>query len=122
MLFIGLGGVLNAPFSAALHNSLLISEHDTPNPMSIGPEGLPWPNTQITTLTFGSLYLHAFSCPWPEILNRFEPRRSHTVQVWPIREKFVVWPPTATIDDTAADGIAGAIFNSLDRIGVQMGF
>ncbi|HEY6256051.1 MAG TPA: hypothetical protein VIY51_09695 [Xanthobacteraceae bacterium] len=104
------------------HNSLLIGPDKAPYPWQIGPGGLPWPNTQMTTLTFGSLYLHAFSCPFPEILGGFEPRRSHVVQIWPIREKFIVWPPTATIDDRAADGIAGAIFNKLDSIGVAMGY
>jgi hypothetical protein len=103
-----------------VHNSLLISEHETPYPWTIGPGGLPRPNTQITTLTFGNLYLHTFSCPFPEILGSFEPRGTHVVQIWPIREKFIVWPPRATIDDRAADGIAGAIFNRLDAIGVAM--
>jgi hypothetical protein len=88
----------------------------------VGPGGLLWPNTQVTTLTFGALYLQAFSCPYPEILGGLQPLKQYMIQVWPIREKFMVWPPTATIDDRAADGIAGAIFSKLDSIGTASGY
>jgi len=105
-----------------VHNSLLIAPGDAPYPWQVGPGGLLWPNTQVTTLTFGALYLQAFSCPYPEILGGLQPLKQYMIQVWPIREKFMVWPPTATIDDRAADGIAGAIFSKLDSIGTASGY
>src|SRR5262249_11321537 len=70
-----------------VHNSLLISEHETPYPWAIGPNGVPRPNTQITTFVLGRLYLHAFSCPFEEILRAFEPDTRLLAQIWHIRAR-----------------------------------
>jgi hypothetical protein len=40
------------------------------------------------------LYIHAFTCPFPEILNSTkltEPVDRALVQIWPIRHRFIAW-------------------------------
>lgn len=106
-----------------IHNSLRISEAEGRYPWTINSEDTPRPNTQTTTYVAGQLFVHAFSCPFPEVLNArkiTDVVDSHLLQIWPIRHSFVAWPPTAIID-RQADNLAGYTFDCLDSAGRAFG-
>jgi hypothetical protein len=101
------------------HNSLCIAD-EAPE---LNDEGFHPPNVQTTTFVVGKLYIHAFSCPYPDIVAKVQPAQrtiSLLAQVWPLRENFIAWPPQAMLDRDA-DNIAASIFNMLDRIGRHFG-
>jgi hypothetical protein len=85
----------------------------------ITPYGFPRPNTQITTIVFGQLYVHVFSSLFPIMVAKTSitgKGLEKVAQIWPIREDFIAWPPNP-MSDKDADGIAAAIFQMLDKIG-----
>jgi hypothetical protein len=75
------------------------------------------PNSQMTTLVVGQLYIHAFSCPFPSIVTQTEtiPAAGYkkVAQIWPAREHFIAWPMDS-LTDREADEIPGAIANRFD--------
>jgi hypothetical protein len=101
------------------HSSLRISGDGLPDSMCRYDDGWPRANTQMTTLVFGRLYVHAFSCPYPEILNSSGLTNfvdSRLIQIWPLRHSFIRWPFNV-ISDRDADRLAGDIFLALDHVG-----
>jgi hypothetical protein len=94
------------------HFSLRISEHEGAQDWTVHPDGTPRSNTQTTTFVVGRLFIHGYSCPFPEILNADKIVRTVVTP----RHSFLVWP-SAAITDRDADRIAGAIFESLDVAG-----
>ena len=99
-----------------VHNSIPIySKDDAPE---LSAAGIPRPNTQTTTIIFGELYVHVFSCPFPEIVamvNLRESAHSMVAQIWPFREDVIAWPINP-MSDRDADNFAAAIFRMLDAI------
>jgi hypothetical protein len=55
-----------------VHTSLRITEHALEHRWAIQPDGTPRANTQTTAFVVGRLFIHAFSCPFPEILHANE--------------------------------------------------
>ncbi len=105
------------------HNSLRISQGEGRYPWTVNPDGTPRPNTQTTTYVAGTLYIHAFTCPFPEILNSVKltgPVDRALVQIWPIRHSFIAWQ-LAVLTDRQADTLAAHIFRSLDVSGKVFG-
>jgi hypothetical protein len=105
------------------HFSLRISEDEGPQGWTIHPDGTPRSNTQTTTFVVGRLFIHCYSCPFPEILHAEKVVRavdSRLVQIWSPRHSFLVWP-AAAITDRDADRLAGAIFDRLDAAGTAFG-
>jgi len=85
------------------------------DPVQFTADGFPRPNTQTTTLVFGQLYVHVFSCPHPGIVAKVSASSKgieKVAQIWPVREHFIAWP-TNSLLDREADRIAGAIFTML---------
>jgi hypothetical protein len=102
------------------HCSLRISAHEGEQGWAVHPDGTPRSNTQTTTFVVGRLFVHAYSCPFPEILHADKIVSfvdSKLVQIWPPRHSFLLWPPAA-ISDRDADGLASAIFDRLDEAGI----
>jgi len=105
------------------HNSLRISQDEGRYPWTVNPDGTPRPNTQTTTYVAGKLYVHAFTCPFPEILNSTKltgPVDRALVQIWPIRHSFIAWQ-LPELTDRQADTLAAHIFRSLDVSGKAFG-
>jgi hypothetical protein len=105
------------------HFSLRISEHEGAQGWTIHPDGTPRSNTQTTTFVVGRLFIHTYSCPFPEILHADKVVRaidSRLIQIWPPRHSFLVWP-AGGITDRDADRLAGAIFECLDEAGTAFG-
>src|SRR5207248_1046559 len=76
-----------------VHNTMPIYAKDDVHELT--EFGFPKPNTQTTTIVFGELYVHAFSCPFPDIVERLglgERGASLVAQIWPIGESFIGWP------------------------------
>jgi hypothetical protein len=87
---------------------------------SLQPSGKPQQNTQITTLVFGELYVHAFSCPDPSLISEVGitlQGAKKLAQIWPVREQFIAWP-IVVMNDLDASKISGAIFQRLSGISV----
>jgi hypothetical protein len=106
------------------HSSLRISEREGKYPWTVHPDGTPRPNTQTTTFVVGRLFIHAYSCPFPEILNAEKAVNAvdqRLSQIWPPRHSFLVWPPTDTLSDRDADRLTAAIFQQLDIAGAAFG-
>jgi hypothetical protein len=106
-----------------VHTSLRISEHEGVQGWTVHPDGTPRPNTQVTTFIAGQLFLHAFTCPFPEILAKPEITNmvdSRLLQIWPIEHAFIAWP-TTIITDREADNLAGSIFEAIDAAGRAFG-
>jgi hypothetical protein len=104
------------------HHSLRVTEHG-PERWAIQEDGTPRSNTQTTTFVVGRLFIHAYSCPFPEILNADKIVgyvASKLVQIWPQRHSFLLWP-TTPIGDREADQLAGSIFGRLDEAGAAFG-
>jgi hypothetical protein len=78
----------------------------------------------VTTFVVGQLLIHAFSCSSiPDLTTRFNLGplgRQKLVQITPIKESVVVWPP-ATMTNGDADRMAGEIFGALSGIGNLFG-
>ena len=105
------------------HNSLRISQNEGRYPWTVNPDGTPRPNTQTTTYVAGKLYVHVFTCPFPEILNSATltgPVDRALVQIWPIRHSFIAWL-LPVLADRQADTLAAHIFRSLDASGKAFG-
>ena len=105
------------------HNSLRISENEGRYPWTVNPDGTPRPNTQTTTYVTGKLYIHAFTCPFPEILYSTKltgPVDRALVQIWPIKHRFIAWQ-LPVVTDRQADTLAAHIFRSLDVSGKAFG-
>jgi hypothetical protein len=105
------------------HFSLRISEHEGKQDWTIHPDGTPRSNTQTTTFVVGRLFIHVYSCPFPEILHAEKIVRaveSKLVQIWPTRHSFLMWPVTG-ISDRDADRLASVIFDRLDEAGTTFG-
>jgi hypothetical protein len=105
------------------HNSLRISDNEGRHPGTVNPDGTPRPNTQTITYVAGKLYIHAFTCPFPEILNSTKltgPVNRALVQIWPIRHTFIAWQ-LPVLTDSQADTLAAYIFRSLDVSGKAFG-
>jgi hypothetical protein len=108
------------------HLSLRISvtEHEGTQGWAIHPDGTPRANTQTMVFVVGRLFIIAYSCPFPEILNlkavvqQVDARLS---QIWGPRYSFLAWPPTDTLSDRAADRLAGSIYGRLDEAGKAFG-
>ena len=99
-----------------VHNSIPIGDNE--EELGVTEEGHPHPNTQTTTLVFGELYVHAFSCPYPEIVRPVELSDRATsvlTQIWPVQHENVTWP-SGMMSDRDADTMAGEIFAHLDYI------
>jgi hypothetical protein len=99
-----------------VHNMMPISSKERVHPTD---DGMPRANTQTTTLVFGRLYVHVFSCEYPDVVSKIElGERGNLVlaQIWPIIQTFIVWPREA-MTDRDADNLAGAICAMLDQIG-----
>jgi hypothetical protein len=100
-----------------VHNMMPIGSDET---IKRTAEGLPSANTQTTTLVFGQLYAHIFSCPYSEIVSQVGlGSRADMIfrQIWPITSTAISWPPSETMVDIDADRLAGAICQMLDDIG-----
>ncbi len=105
------------------HNSLRISQNEGRYAWTVNPDGTPRPNTQTTTYVAGKLYIHAFTCPFPEILHSSKltgPVDRALVQIWPIRHSFIAWR-FPILSDRQADLLAAHIFRSLDLTGKAFG-
>lgn len=99
-----------------IHNMMPISSKDRVHPFD---GGFPLPNTHTTTLVFGRLYVHVFGCEHPDIVRKISlggRAESVIVQIWPITEANVAWPPEAMTDQDA-DNLAVAITSKLDEMG-----
>jgi hypothetical protein len=106
------------------HSSLRISNHEGIYAWTVHPDGTPRSNTQMTTFVVGRLFIHAYSCPFPEILNAEKAVRTvddRLSQIWPPRYSFLTAPLTDTINDREADRLTGAIFGQLDMAGKAFG-
>jgi hypothetical protein len=106
------------------HSSLRISQQEGKHPWTFHPDGTPRPNTQTTTFVVGRLFIHTYSCPFPEILNADPAVRAvdqRLSQIWPPRHSFLAWPPADTLNDREADRLTGAIFQKLDVPGAAFG-
>ncbi|MGB9114552.1 hypothetical protein [Bradyrhizobium sp.] len=104
------------------HSSLRITEHEGVHGWTVHPDGTPRTNTQTTTFVVGRLFIHAYSCPFPEILNASKVTDAvdrRLIQIWPVRQRhlLVQWPPTAPLTDREADDLMGHIFSCLDTAG-----
>lgn len=66
----------------------------------------------------GKLFVHVFSSSLPKLVSRRNPDRSGRFlrQVWPITERFIVWPP-ATMTDAEADHFATDYFERVEAVG-----
>lgn len=101
-----------------VHNSMRITEHEGVQGWTVHPDGTPRSNTQTITLVVGRLFIHAFACPFREIL---EARKICDVidnrlsQIWWPRHSFLAWPPTDTLNDAEADRFTMAIFARMDE-------
>jgi hypothetical protein len=77
-------------------------------------------NTQATTFVVGQLYIHAFCCASiPDLASRFNLSSfgaQKLVQISPIKESIVAWPPNV-MSNGDADRMARDIFGELNRIG-----
>jgi hypothetical protein len=107
-----------------VHNSLRITEHEGVQGWTVHPDGTPRSNTQAVTFVVGRLFIHAFACPFPEILSAgkiVETVDARLSQIWPPRHSFLIWPPTDTLNDREADRLTAAIFNRLDEAGTAFG-
>ncbi len=105
------------------HNSLRISRERGRYPWTVNPDGTPRPNTQTTTYVAGKLYIHAFTCPFPEILNSTKltgPVDRALVQIWPIRHSFIAWR-LPVLTDMAGRCVGGTRLplTGCDRQGVR---
>jgi hypothetical protein len=101
-----------------VHNSMRITENERIEGWAIHSDGTPRANTQTVTLVVGRLFIHAFNCPFPEILESkklVKPIEDSLVQIWPPRHSFLTWPPTTTLGDAQADSLSMAIFAALDQ-------
>jgi hypothetical protein len=87
------------------HFSLRISEHEgLAQGWTVHPDGTPRSNTQTTTFVVGRLFIHVYSCPFPEILHAdkiVSAVDSKLVQIWPSRHSFLIWPSGAVSDRDA---------------------
>ncbi len=75
------------------------------------------PNTQETTFVIGQLYIHAFSCPFSNLVsssNVSGTGGTKMAQLWPPRAPVIKWP-LALMTDRDANEIAGCIFSGIDR-------
>jgi hypothetical protein len=105
------------------HFSLRIYQFEGEQKWAIHPDGTPRSNTQTSTFVVGRLFIHAYSCPFPEILHADKVVSgvdSKLVQIWPPRHSFLVWP-AAPITDRDADRLVDAIFRRLDEAGTTFG-
>jgi hypothetical protein len=105
------------------HNSLRVSQNEGRFPWTINPDGTPRPNTQTTTYVAGKLYIHVFTCPFPEILYSTKltgPIDRALVQIWPIIPRLIAWK-LPKLTDREADQLAAQIFRSLDMSGKAFG-
>jgi hypothetical protein len=105
------------------HNSLRISDNEERFPWTVNPDGTPRPNTQTTTYVAGKFYIHAFTCPFPEILGSRKltgPVHRQLMQIWPIEHSLVAWR-LPVLTDRQADTLAAHIFRSLDVSGKAFG-
>jgi hypothetical protein len=106
-----------------VHTSLRIADHEFPKSLAVHTDGVPWSNVQTTTMVIGQLYMHAFSCPFPEILEMIQPD-SRAIRflapIWPKQESVIAWPINA-MGDREADDFAGSIFNALDAAAAAFG-
>jgi hypothetical protein len=103
-----------------IHHSLLIADEHIP---SAHDSSLPQPNTQTTTFVAGRLFIHAFSCPFKDMVARCTPNgplAQKIAQIFPFKESAIIWPLNV-ISDREADNIAGNIFWSLDALGRKFG-
>lgn len=101
-----------------VHNSMRITEQEGVQGWTVHPDGTPRSNTQTVTLIVGKLFIHLFSCPFPEILEgrklvQFVENR--LIQIWPPRHSFLTWPPVPPLNDTEADQLTMSIFARLDE-------
>jgi hypothetical protein len=99
-----------------VHNMMPISSKGRVHPTD---DGIPRPNTQTTTLVFGQLYVHVFSCEYPDVVAKVELGESGNrvlAQIWPITRTSIVWPQES-MTDRDADNLAGSICGMLDQIG-----
>jgi hypothetical protein len=101
-----------------VHNSMRITEHEGVQGWTVHPDGTPRANTQTITFVVGRLFIHAFACPFRDIL---EARKicdavdSRLSQIWWPRHSLLIWPPTDTLNDGEADQLTGAIFARIDE-------
>lgn len=101
-----------------IHNSMRISEHEGAQGWTVYPDGTPRSNTQTVTFVVGRLFIHLFSCPFPEILEArklVQPIEDRLIQIWPPRHSFLTWPPANSPGDLDADQLTMAIFARLDE-------
>jgi hypothetical protein len=106
-----------------VHTSLRISDHQLPEKWAMQTDGVQWSNVQTTTMVVGQLYIHAFSCPFPEILDMVHPdsrAAAFLAPIWPKQESVIAWPVNP-MGDREADDFAGSIFNALDAAGRAFG-
>jgi hypothetical protein len=74
-------------------------------------DGIPMPNTQVTTVSMGPLFIHAFSSSYPRAsVNQRLPAETMS-QVWPIRHSPVTWPPHKPVSQAESVAIAESIVN-----------
>jgi hypothetical protein len=104
-----------------VHNTLPIVDEIDPK---LSEKKTPKPNTQTSTYVVGQLYIHAFSCPFPEFVHRCGLSNTGAkkfAQIWPLRESMIAWP-TNVISDREADNMAGEIFKKFDEAGRTFGY
>jgi hypothetical protein len=105
------------------HFTLRISQFPGEERWARQADGTPKSNTQITTFVVGRLFIHAYSCPFPEILHADKVVRevdASLVQIWPPRHSTITWP-AARVTDQRADQLVDAIFRQLDEAGATFG-
>jgi hypothetical protein len=105
------------------HFTLRIRQFPGEEKWAAKPDGTLRSNTQITTFVVGRLFIHAYSCPFPEVLHAdkvVQEVDSSLVQIWPPRHSTLTWP-TAQVTDRQADQLVDAIFRALDEAETTLG-
>jgi hypothetical protein len=98
-----------------IRHALAVTEDETAEGPGIHDDGVATPNTQMTTLVFGRLYVHAISSTIPEVikcLNFPNPVSAILAPIWPPRNAVLDWPLSQTMTDRDADSAAGFLFLS----------
>lgn len=89
-----------------------VYQHVTVNVVETDEEarapGVPLPNTQSTTFVAGELLCHAFSSSFRGAAATNHPPKPF-VQIWPIKQTPLVWPPQTLVDDATADAVSTAL-------------
>ena len=77
-------------------------------------DGYPLPNTQTTSMTAGKFYAHLISSTQRGIVRKQRISTAPVLQLWPIENSLIDWPPRSLNDDEV-EGISMAFIRGAER-------